>query len=654
MPRETERPWFTLPPGEAYRAAWTAFDQLRVDQRPRMRERAADYLALYDPASIADSAAGFGTALSEFFEQAEMPSHNVIQAVTDTLVSQLVKNKVKPLFLTQGGDAKLRRQAEGMSQAVEGTFMEAGVYGDLGRDWAQDASVWGTGMLKAFPDYASQRVVIERVWHWDVFVSERDARTGRPREMAHIFPIPRAVLLERFATCDSDEDADKAHAERMREAIMRADAAPADYDSSLRNDMTDDMVLVCEFWHLPSGRVDLDESDVWDVEKCKHDGRHGLCIGPDDDQCLTFEAWPFEYTNLIRFIPKRKNMGWRGRGVPETLMGIQRTLNRMDKRIDQCMHLHGRPIIAVDRGAKINTSLLTNDTALIIEMSRQGGLQYIQPSSIPSEYISQRNELVQWGFEQFGLSQLSATGKVPANLESGAAINSVLNTESVRHADAFLGWEDAHIQLARVVVDSIRMLAENGDNFLAVWGDDAELKEIDWRDVDLPESKYRLRSWPTNLFSQTPAAKRDEVLELVRYGIFDPSMAMQALDFPDMKKLMGDRAAGLKNIERIVDRLVTTDEILIPHPYLDLPVAKTLCVSKLNELEAAGRVDAPESERLRKYIEQIDRLMQPPPPPPGMMPGPPPGPPGPAGVAGPPAPAAAPMPPGPPPAQEAA
>ncbi len=48
----------------------------------------------------------------------------------------------------------------------------------------------------------------------------------------------------------------------------------------------------------------------------------------------------------------------------------------------------------------------------------------------------------------------------------------------MRHADAFLGWEDAHIQLARVVVDSIRMLAENGDNFLAVWGDDAELKEI--------------------------------------------------------------------------------------------------------------------------------------------------------------------------------
>ena len=659
MRGSAEEPWFCLEPDECYRAAWSVFDAIRSEQRERLRQRSADQLALYDPASLGDSAAGFGVMVFDFLDQAEVPSHNVIQAVTDTLVSQLIKNKVRPMFLTSGGDAKLREQAEGMTRAVEAVFMEAGVHGDLGRDWAQDAAVWGTGILKAFPDYASQRVVIERAWHWDIQVGERDARTGRPREIAHTFAMPRATLLRRFCSCADDASAEeKREAEERREAIQAADSAPHDYEVDRHINQADDMVLVCEFFHLPSGRVDLDESDAWDIEKCTHDGRHGMAIGSDDGQLLFLEAWPFEYTNLVPFRPKRKNLGWRGRGVSETLMGIQRTLNRMDRRIDQCMHLHGRPIISVDRGAKVNTSLLTNDTALVIETSRQGGIQYITPGTIPGEYIAQRDSLVQWAFEQFGLSQLSATGRVPANLESGVAINSVLNSESVRHADAFLGWEDAHIQLARVVVDCIRLLAEHSGNFVAFWGDERELREIDWKDVDLPESKYRLRAWPTNLFSQTPAAKRDEVLELVRYGIFDPEMAMQALDYPDVQKLFGDRRAGLKNIERIIDRILAHGEPGIAHSYLNLPVAKNLGVSKLNELEANGQVDSPEADALRRWIEQIDALMQPPPMPmgpPGAPPPPPGGPPGPAAAAGPPAPPAAPGgPPGAPPMPEAA
>ncbi len=615
--------WYELPKNEAFPAAYRTFMDLRAQQRDALMQVAADYLALYDPRSMADSASGFGHQVVQFYDHAEAPSHNVIQAVTDTLVSQLVKNKVKPLYLTEAGDAKLRMQAEGMSLAVEGLFIEAGVYGDLGRAWAQDGSVFGDGLLKVFPDYENERVVYERAFHWDVFCSERDARSGKPRSIAHIYPVDRAVLMARYAGEDSD----------MRKAIEDADAAPMDYDNSpFELGRVSDMVLVCECWHLPSQRADLDEDESWEVGNDKHDGRHTICIGEDDGHCLLDEAWPFEYTNLVKFSPKRKNLGWRGRGVPETLLGIQKTLNRLDRRIDQILHLHGRPILAIDRGAKINTNLISNDVALIIEMSRQGGLQYLTPPSVPSELFTQRQDLVQWGFEQFGFSQLSATGKVPANLESGVAINSVLNTESVRHSDAFMGWEDAHIQLARVTVDSIRLLAEHCKGFTAFWGDEQELREINWKDVDLPEAKARLRAWPTNLFSQTPAAKRDEILEMVRYGLFDPDMALQALDYPDIRKLMGDRKAAFKNIERMLDRILTHGETPIPHPYMNLALARTLGISKLNELESNGRVDSDEADRLRQWLEAIDALMKPPAPPPGAMPPPGPGGPGPAGM----------------------
>ena len=47
---------------------------------------------------------------------------NVVQAATNTLVSKITKNKIKPTFLTDGGDWGMQQQAKKLDKYVYGQF----------------------------------------------------------------------------------------------------------------------------------------------------------------------------------------------------------------------------------------------------------------------------------------------------------------------------------------------------------------------------------------------------------------------------------------------------------------------------------------------------------------------------------------------------
>jgi hypothetical protein len=648
--KEADLRWYAKKtPEEMGESAWRLAMNLRGQQHQDLMDKAADCMALYDPETMSSEEAGLSLGVTQAFREPELPAFNVVQAAGDTLISQLIRNKVRPLFVTDGGDGELQAKAEGMTRVVETGFMESGIWGDLGRRWARDATVFGTGWVKCTPDYRSSRVLIERSLNWEVYSAHIDARSGKPRQRCHIYPVDREEMLSRYGD-------DK----KVRKAIEDAPPVSAqDGAGQFDRGYIVDQILVTEIWHLPSKRVDLDDKEAWELGTTKdhHDGRHCIVIGGAADGVATLlaEAWPFDYFPLHEFKLIGKNMGVRGRGVPETLLGVQLALNRTCKRLDKILHLHGRPIIGIDRRAKINKDMLTNDVALVIEMNGQGGLSYITPNSVSPEFINQIERLVRWGFEQIGLSQMSATSRKPEGLESGVALRTVLDTESMRHSDPFLGWEDAHIRLARGYVDCVRLLSEHakehGGDFTAYWGDEKETREINWGDVDMPETKFRLRAWPTNLFSQTPGAKKDEILTFYRDGLFDKEESLEHLDYPDLRSARDAVLAARDNIDKILRRMVEQKKPHVPHPYMNLEMARKMGITVLNRLEANDRVDSPECDLVRQWLENVDFIIadiqrkameqqaaaqaaaQ------GMGPGgPPPGPPGPAAAAPPEAP----------------
>lgn len=620
-----ERWWLIEDAEERHGEAWAKALELERRSGSERKQKALDCLALYDGTDQND----FGM-MSQFFPDLAIPSFNVVQQCVDTRANHIFRNKVRPLFLTEGGDYGLKEKAEGMQRAVEGEFYRVGMYGDLGSHVCWDGEVFEAGGVKIYPDYANKRVNFERIFPWEVLVDERDAKRGTPRVFCHVQKVDRAVLLGKFP--DKADILEEASAFTGQSTHMTA---------NVQGDTVSDELLVVEWWHLPSVRVDRKDEEAWSLD-AEHDGRHIICV---ESGTLHEEAWPFDYFPIAWYKPEPRRIGYWSRSAGEALLGTQVAINRMADRIDRILHLHARPLLYVNRNARMNTGHIDNGIASILEGNMPAGtaIQYITPQSVPAEYINQITRLIQWGREQRGISELSASGKKPAGIEAKVALQHLSETEAIRHTKPFRAWESFHLDAARILIDAMRMIARECDGYEVMYSEDKALERIDWTEVDLPEDRYRLKVWPTNLLAQEPSAKTEQALELAKVGILDNNQVKALMDFPDIEGVTGDSTAELRNIQEKLEGIVRGDspEKTTAHAYLDLKLAWTMGIRRYNQLEADGADDAV-LDKVRKWLEDVDQLLKPamaPPAPPGAPPeGAPPGP------GGPPMP-----PPGPPP-----
>lgn len=584
----------------------------------------------------------------------EPPGYNVIQACVDTKTAHIVRNKVRPLFLTEAGDWALQEKAKGMQRAVEAVFQECGLYSDVGMAVCRDGNMFDCGAVKWCVDYANNRIIGERVFGHELLIPEREARLGKPRQMGHMMLIDRDVLADQFK---DDADAVKAiH-----------DAPPASYDM-LDADAGNpgevaDMVLAYEWWHLPSGRVDRSEKASFGINADGefepeldpgHDGRHSIVI---DGFTLLDEPWPFEYFPISFFLPQPNAEGAWSRGIPETLAGAQIEINKMNQRVQGMMNLHAVTRLLIWRQAKINKAKVTNDWASILETSvpPEQAVKQLTPSSVPADFLNRIDRLISWAEKQVGISELSIAAQKPAGVDHAPGMQHLADTESIRHTPAFRAWEEFFLHGSRCVVDGLRLLAERNKNFEIVFGDAKDLKRIKWREVDLGEEKHHLKVWPTNLLPQTPAAKASMVMDLLGAGMITREEALALIDYPDIEAIKGDATAELENIEHKLDRASKGDALAAtPHPYLNLPLAMSIAKQRINRMEANGIPDE-SIDPIRRFWEDCQQLQLQataeaaaaaqgvPPPGAPTMPQPPDGPPGMPMPMGPPG-----MPPGPP------
>jgi hypothetical protein len=589
-------------------AVWRIVDQLWKAEGSERAQDADDYLSFY----FGNQRYGIGGYRSGFAGAGlEAPGYNVIQACTDTKVAHIVKNRVRPFFLTEKGDRETQEKAQGMTKAVEGIFRDVGLYGTTALDLCFHGSLFDGGVLKWTPDYANNRVLGECVDPWKILIPEREAQTRNPRQYFYRDRIDRAVMLDMFRDAP----------EHVRQAIE--DAPPAPYDIMLDavesgDGEVSDLIEFAEAWHLPSGRVDRkkrkafglnDDGEIDDTVDPGHDGVRTIVIR--GTTCLR-EPWPYAYPPLVFFLPLKRPTNFWSRGIPETLLGSQMALNRMNARVDGIMNLHARPLLYLWAQAKVNPGKITNDYANILIGQQPAGqaLQYITPQSVPAEYLARIEKIIAWAKEQAGIPDTSITANRPAGIEHAPALQFLADVESIRNTPAFQAWEEVFVQSARRIVDILRLLAERNKNFEVIWGDSKEMKKIKWKQVDLDDDKWTITVWPTNLLPQTPAAKVARVIELLKNQIIDQKRATALLDFPDIAAALGDSNAALRNIEEKLQAAIDGDEVrAMAHPYLSLELAFQLGKDRLNALEADG-ADADTLDRVRQFVEDCDELIQ--------------------------------------------
>lgn len=516
----------------------------------------------------------------------ERNGFNLIQSCTDTLVSKIAKNKPKPFCLTSNGDEKMQRRAKKMNAFGTGVFYENKAY-QMGPLAFRDSCVWGCGVIQVTEEF--DRVKWDRVLAGELFTDYLECHYG-PQE---------AKTLHRVRNMD-----------RMTLSALYPKKAAQIAAMSLTSDVlqgitksTADTVTVIESWRLPSA------PGASDGVNCVTTGK--VCLDVDR---YDKDFFPFA---VLRYSPSL--YGFWAQSLADQLVPIQLELNRILRTIQRGLYLGGVWKFLHHSGANVTPAAVNNAFGQMVEWSGTVEPKWVTPPLIPAELYEQVQVQKQLGYEQSGISQLSATSQKPAGLNSGEAQRVYLDNESDRFQMVAQAYENFHIDLFALSVSTAKgihtRLKTSGKTLTVKSPGKKFLQTVDWDEVDMPDDAYVLQTFPISKLPSDPSGRMQTIQEWAAAGWITATTAKRLMDYPDLDAEENLSEASADYLFGILDEMVEKGTYTAPEQYDDLQEARRLALMFYN----AGKRDGLAEDRLellRDFLSQLDDLT-----PPAPMPG---------------------------------
>lgn len=503
----------------------------------------------------------------------DRPTMNVVQSCIDTLVSRITQSRPRPVFLTDNGSYKKRNLAKQMNTFSNGELYQTKAY-ELAPLQLRDACALGTGCLHIFEH--DKRVALERVIQTELLVDPNDAIYGEPRQLFRLKLVDRSMLANIFPDHRSD--------------IAKAEQAFPDTSADSARTISD-QVMVVEAWHLPSG-------------KDAGDGLHTLACssGVIFDEPWERKTFPFTF---LHYSPRM--LGFWGQGVAEQLMGTQVEINKLLITISQSINLVGVPRIFVEDGSKVVKSHLNNAIGAIVTY-RGTKPQYEVAPCVPQEMYAQLQRLVEYAYQQSGVSSLSAAAQKPAGLNSGEAIRNYDDLQSDRFAALVRRYDNSFIDLVHQELELAKEIAKRDGKYETVYPDKDGTREIDLPSIDLLNDSYVIQCFDSSALPRDPAGRLQKVTEMAQSGMIDMQEARRLLDYPDLQQADKLANSSEERILQALDQIVETGKYTEPDPFMDLQLAKKLVVQYYN-LYVPAKLEESKAEQLRTFSSQVDALV---------------------------------------------
>lgn len=519
---------------------------------------------------------------------------NVVKSCCDAFISELCEDRPRVTVLTSGADWSLQQRAKMLEKFIDGQFYQAGVYDTLQR-MALDSAIVGLGVGKVMTsgEGKKRRVAVERVLPWEMLIDEQESMYGAPRSMGQRKWIDRQVLI----SCYPEKELE------LRQTVSSSiEAHQYTYDT------VSDLLEVIECWHLPSS------------DKSK-DGRHSIVV---NNATLVDEPWSRDSFPFVFLLRQPVPIGFWGIGLAEELTGIQLEMNVLLQKI-QLSHKKlaaGHWLVAGNTTVKVDA-----EVASIMRYTGTKPEAYV-PMAVSPEIYSHLDRLYQRAYEITGISQLSAQGQKPAGLNSGLALTTYSDLKSKRFTVSFHLYQQLVLELARLVIEEAREIAESNPDYAVSSFDRMSSNRIRFLDADMEEHDAILQMFPTNSLAKEPAARQSQVQDLINSQMISPEDGRRLLNYPDLDEFERYEQASFNCVMRSIDRMLRDGEYDGPEPFMNLEDA--LKRVQFAYLDARQRgVEEDRLQLLRDYMEAVTSLLEaaaPPEPPPGNgMPGAPPG-----------------------------
>lgn len=566
---------------------------LKTNQTYRMRQLAVD-VRLYCGLSIYSYA---GSNVSKMDRTKTLPddrpTFNLIQSCTDTLVSRLSQSKPQPKFLTDNGDYKQRHLAQRLNSFVLGEFYQTKAY-EKAVKVLRDCIVMGTGCLKVY-EGDDGRVNVDRVLITDLFMDDNDQINGDPQQLIQLKLMDRDKLI-----ANSPKKAGRIIADTPQ-------SYPDNSPDSGRT--TADQVMVVEGWKLPSGP---------DPEAPGYTpGRHTIATvgGVIIDEEWNKPKFPFVFVNY-----SDPFLGFFGQGLATQLFGTQLTLNRILYTIARSITLVGVPRVFINQSSKVVKSHNNNEIGVIITYSGDKPSYEVAPCNAPELY-AERDKLIQYGFQQCGVSAMQATSQKPEGLNSGAAIRSYDDISTDRFAELSKKYDNVFVDLAYLIADTAKDIAKRDGKYQTVYPNKDGTKEIDLPAMKFLNDPFVIQCFTESSLPRTPAGRIQTVTELVQSGMLSlkEGYRLMRLGGDGLEQMDKLNNASEERIFQMLDSIVEDGDFMMPDGFLDLQLATQLTVQYIN-LYLAAKLEEKKADMLRTYFQQVQLLIQASQPPPMAQP----------------------------------
>lgn len=551
---------------------------LKTNQTYRIRQLAVD-VRLYCGLSIYSYA---GSNVSKMDRTKTLPddrpTFNLIQSATDTLVSRLSQSKPQPKFLTDNSDYKQRHLAQRLNSFILGEFYQTHAY-EKAVKVLRDCIVTGTGALKIY-EGDDKKVCLDRVLITDLYMDDNDQVNGEPQQLYQLKLMDRDKLM-----ANSPKSAGRIIADTPQ-------SYPDNSPDSGRT--TSDQVMVVEGWKLPSGPNPDAPGYV--------PGRHVIATvsGVIRDEEWNKPKFPFVFLNY-----SDPFIGFFGQGLATQLFGTQLTLNRILYTIARSITLVGVPRVFIDQSSKVVKSHNNNEIGVIITYSGTKPSYEVAPCNAPELY-AERDKLIQYGFQQCGVSALQATSQKPAGLNSGEALRSYDDISTDRMAELSKKYDNLFVDVAYQIADLAKDIAQRDGKYQTVYPNKDGTKEIDLPAMKFLKDPFVIQCFTESSLPRTPAGRIQTVTELVQAGM---------LSIKEGYRLMRLGGDGLEQIDKLnnaseertfqmLDAIVEDGDYQMPDGFLDLDLAKQLTVQYIN-LYLAAKLEEKKADMLRTYYTQI-------------------------------------------------
>ena len=174
------------------------------------------------------------------------------------------------------------------------------------------------------------------------------------------------------------------------------------------------------------------------------------------------DKFPFVF---MSFSPRL--LGFWSQGLVEQLMGTQLEINSILYTISKSMKLVGVPRVFVEAGSKVSDAHFNDSIGAIIHYKGIKPDIEVFPCVAPELYTHLQT-LIQYGYQQAGISQLQASAQKPEGLDSGEAIRSYNDISTDRLATISKRYDDFFIDVAYQVIDLAIEIAKDEGGYRCV------------------------------------------------------------------------------------------------------------------------------------------------------------------------------------------